>query len=52
MGFEALGDSLEKGMPKFVAEGCTVSPVKRGFPSMYFCIATCSVRSRCDLVLA
>ena len=37
-GLEGLGDSLEKGIPKFAAEGCNVSPVEEGFHSLYYCV--------------
>ena len=47
--FKGLGDYLEKGIPKFAAEGCTVSPVERRFPSLVLSyIITCVIYRALD----
>ena len=50
-GFEGLGDSLDKGIPTFAAEarGVPSKLLREGF---LVCIAACSVRSSCNLVLS
>ena len=47
MGFEELGDSLEKGVLKFAVKRAVPVLLREGSLA---CVAACSVRSSCDLV--